>query len=138
LNPTTLAVLNNTAIINKAFKEAEKILEWEDNWDGEGSPKYERETLDYARNWLITFSVNNKLPEDLNVWAGPDGSIDISWHIDGDPITYAQRKLDLLINVEPTANKHVISWYGDTPFSEVKGESTDNDYWLFQWLEDNA
>lgn len=69
-----------------AVDQAREILSWDDDWDGEGSPRYEEETLQRATHFLLDgvrqltaeCSVSVHVPRIL---PGPDGSIDIHWQL---------------------------------------------------------
>ena len=86
----------------------ERILCLADNWDGEGSPRYSRATLDRATafvrahaSWVSdTFGKDAPVP---HINPGPEGSIDIHWK---------QPTWELLINVPADANQKA-AFYGD-------------------------
>jgi hypothetical protein len=118
--------------IMAALDESRRILEWDDDWDGEGSPKYEETTWQRAADFLRSNAL--RLWEEYassieapRVLPGPDGSIDIHWQT-GDH--------ELLVNI-PADSDELATYYGDTPKGHViKGKldtSADNP-WLLMWL----
>jgi hypothetical protein len=109
--------------MDEAIERARVILTWPDDWDGEGSPAYQEETLEAAARFLA-HGHGRGLPEP-QVWAGPDGSVDISWHANG---------LDVLINVPPAGGS--IGFSGEAPGATTQGEYTQEDdpSALFDWL----
>jgi hypothetical protein len=93
--------------LDSEIAESKRILSFDDNWDGEGSKGYSRETWMRATsfllnqaNWFLrkgeTFPVPRILP-------GPDGSIDLHWKSAG---------LELLVNVPPSGPA---TFFGDEP-----------------------
>jgi len=110
---------------------ARPILDWPDDWDGEGSPAYREETLNRAQAFLIAGAralgddVRREMPTP-RVSPGPDGSIDLHWRGEGRM---------LLVNI-PVDMDETIGFYGDDAHSKVKGEvGRDTDAaWLFAWL----
>ena len=92
---------------NQEIERANKaILGLEDNWDGEGSSGYSKETLDRAINFLKVH-VNALIEESgkiivPRILPGPDGSIDLHWRTS---------ELELLVNVPPDDGP--VSFYGD-------------------------
>lgn len=114
-----------------AIDEASHILQWEDDWDGEGSPAYQAATLERAREFLLT-GIKGLRPVQMEhvpvprVTPGPDGSIDLHWR---------QPERHLLVNIPP-AGDDVISCYGHDDRSEVKAEFTNSAdaRWVFDWL----
>ena len=83
------------------------MLEFEDNWDEEGSISYSRDTWTAATrfvvklyNWAKT-SHNTQIPAP-KIYHGPDGSIDILWK---------NTRARLLVNIPP--NTDIATYYGD-------------------------
>src|SRR5271165_742010 len=75
------------------IEQASKMLELEDDWDGEGSQTYSRDTFNRAVAFLTRHSEQLKpygirLPVP-KIGPGPDGSIDLHWK---------RRSWELLVN----------------------------------------
>lgn len=90
------------------------MLEWGDNWDGEGSPGYTQSTLARAQDFLVANSIRlwqacRAVVDAPRVLPGPDGSIDLHWQI-GDR--------ELLLNV-PADQDAPATYFGDSPMGEV-------------------
>lgn len=118
--------------ITKAIEKSRKMLDWEDNWDDEGSVGYSVETWNRATHFLLTmttrlwmlYGVHLEIPRIL---PGPDGSIDIHWKTE---------KHKLLINF-PANSGESISFYGDNKSGQVVKGILDlnlNNQWLLIWL----
>jgi len=90
-------------MINKIIKKAEKFLEYEDNWDEEGSKGYKKETLDRVEKLLregyksIRKKLNGELPMPY-VLPGPGGGFDVLWEHGG---------FTLLLHVPEDKNKEI-------------------------------
>ena len=86
----------------------ERLLALEENWDGEHSPGYAKDTLDRAAMFL---RVQDQLLWELrkirlpvpNINPGPDGSIDLFWE---------QVSWELLVNI-PATRTQAASFYGE-------------------------
>lgn len=95
----------------------EKLTALADNWDGEGSAKYNRETLDKAAEFLrsqdkLILGIQNRSLPVPQINPGPDGSIDLFWK---------QPTWELLVNVPARANEGA-SFYGeDNTGQHIKG-----------------
>lgn len=114
-----------------AVERARPILEWSDDWDGEGSPAYRAETLDQAQNFLVEgalalWHAQGRPVAAPEVSPGPDGTIDLFWRIGS---------RELLINVPVDADESM-GYYGDDAGEKIKGELTrqSDTLWLFAWL----
>jgi hypothetical protein len=109
-----------------------RMLEWDDNWDGDGSPAYDEATLARAADFLMRssialwadFRLNSPVPE---IAPGPDGSLDLDWQT-------ANR--ELLVNIPADLDKPA-TFYGDdkvnTKLKGILDTSADN-VWLLMWL----
>ena len=69
------------------FKESESILELENDWDDNGSLKYEIQTWKATILFIIDYSVTllndfNTTIDKPKIYNGPSGSIDILWEYD--------------------------------------------------------
>ena len=101
------------------IRKSAYILEYEDNWDDEGSIAYSKKTFSAAINFAIEYSKaiweeKFVLIHAPKISPGPEGSIDLLW----DKQTYR-----LLINIHPDP-KQTASFYGDnrTPIPHIKGD----------------
>lgn len=105
--------------LDELYAEIEKskyMLEYEDDWDDEGSIGYETSTwkraiqfiADYAKWALNTMSMVIPKPK---IYPGPNGSIDILWKS-----SYYR----LLINISKDTDKDA-SFYGDYKWEKIKG-----------------
>lgn len=119
--------------LKKAIEVSKQLLEYEDDWDGEGSSGYSKYTLGRAEKFLtdnaLTFWKNNA------VWViapdfcpGPDGSIDLLWKLED---------RELLINI-PVDENNLAGYYGDNfqNGSVIKGKLnlTEKNEWILMWL----
>lgn len=114
----------------REIERSREMLAWEDDWDGEGSPRFEEATWKRAidlldRHARPLFERGVILPTP-RILPGPDASIDLHWET-------GQR--ELLINVPSDGGP--ASYYGETAGkNSVKGKiETDKlDLLLFTWL----
>ncbi len=88
-----------------AINSSRAMLEWEANWDGEGSPLYAEDTWSRATTFLVQSAKDMWRDYSISIAApmiepGPDGSIDIHWLLD-------DRELSL--NVPADAEKPSLS-----------------------------
>ncbi len=111
--------------------QSRTMLDWEDDFDGEGSPAYKEETWTCARDFLednmTRIWKEHKVVIDVpRIRPGPDGSIDIQWHND---------KRHLLLNI-PEDVTEPATYYGKSAFGHVEGSFTVpwNAQWLMMWL----
>ena len=84
--------LTSRPAIDKIVDAAEeRILALEEDWDGEGSPAFEKQTLDAIRDFLFELVDESELSVVKQVWIVPfsGGSIDLQWQTE---------HFDLLIN----------------------------------------
>lgn len=90
------------------IEQAKRILELEDDWDGEGSSGYSEDTFNRAVAFLTTHaewlweSCSKRSPAP-RIGPGPDGSIDLHWK---------QPSWELLVNIPADANE-MATFYGD-------------------------
>lgn len=130
-----MAIPSEINAVADAVENSRSMLDWPDNWDGEGSPAYSETTWYRAGIFLLGTAI--RLWHDYvvqiatpAVYNGPQGSIDVYWEL-------ADRKL--LINV-PQNPEEPISFYGHVSNSsnEMKGSLRDSDskLWLMlmMWL----
>lgn len=118
--------LNNRQAIDKVVDAAEeRILALEEDWDGQGSPAFEKQTLDAIRNFLFELVDESKLSVAKQVWIAPfsGGSIDLQWQTD---------PFDLLINFCADGN---VTYYGkDTYGHSIRGDSHPKPGYISCWM----
>lgn len=116
----------------KEIEASKNFMEYEDNWDGEGSKNYKKETLDKLNQFLINLSkefyIRNKnhlITPYIN--PGMDGAIDLHWKTD---------KFELFLSV-PERDDVPITYYGDDYRDNIiKGTlNIDNFGVLLSWLK---
>jgi hypothetical protein len=129
---TPSSLPENQGKLQTAIENSQEFLEWEDNWDDEGSLGYRKETWQRATDFILdnnlrlwqAYHVAMDVPDIL---PGPNGSIDIHWQTP----TY-----ELLINI-PAAPDQLATFYGDKPSGTViKGrfQTEARNEWLIMWL----
>jgi len=104
----------NVSKLEAEIELAKHILDLEDDWDGEGSPRYSVDTLERAARFIRTqcdwlwdlFGMVATVPR---IGPGPNGGIDIHWK---------QPSWELLVNI-PAENKQMATFYGDDYGVEV-------------------
>ena len=101
------------------IRKSAYILEYEDNWDDEGSIAYSKKTFSAAINFAIEYSKaiweeKFVLIHAPNILPGPEGSIDLLWD---------KQNYRLLLNIHPYPEQ-TASFYGDnrTPVPHIKGD----------------
>jgi hypothetical protein len=124
----------DTRALERAIAESSYIYSIKDNFDGEGTPGYSRETWDRATTFLREFAQRCATECGCAISApvigpGPNGSIDIIWK---------ENDYRLLLNIpaEPSADA---SFYGDDRGrARVEGEFklSANNIGLMMWLRD--
>jgi hypothetical protein len=120
------------ALIDAAIQRSRFIFDLADNFDGEGSPGYARQTWERATSFLRGLAVGalNAFSEVITapyIDPGPNGSIDLHWKRAG---------CELLINVPADPNL-APTYYGDDYGSSiVKGklDSVGNRRVVAVWL----
>jgi len=95
--------------IEKIIKEAEKYLEYKDNWDGEGSKEYKKETLDRVESFLKLFVNLGNILYTPKILPGPNGSFDLLWE---------RNKLQCLLNI-PEDYRSIITFFGKMNGSKI-------------------
>ncbi len=100
------------ADLSREIERSRRILDFEENWDGEGSPAYKEETWTRAVEFtkkLVDLLLTDVPPiEDHpeifvpEILPGPNGSIDLDWE---------NERFDLLINIPVEGN--LADFYGD-------------------------
>lgn len=74
----------NFGDIVAAIRASRDMLEWEDNWDDEGSPGYDESTWNRASNFITQNATRLWREKGVSIMAptifpGPQGSLDIRW-----------------------------------------------------------
>ena len=106
---TTMAeITRRIDTMGPAVESAQEILLLKPDWDGEGSPGYERATLDRAVEFLrsvASFAVDTWRAEipPPSIDPGPDGTIDLHWK---------STSAELLINISDDPQERA-TFYGD-------------------------
>ena len=95
--------------IKQAIQEARAIVDLGDDWDGEGSPGYQKKTwakaVDFTRRhlrWIRSNYGEDHAPIPV-IGPGPQGAIDIHWRTD---------RLELLVTI-PASDDAPATFYGD-------------------------
>jgi hypothetical protein len=102
--------------ISEKIKSAKKrILNLADNFDGEGSERYEPATINRAISFINkvamgAFKINKTIIKTPKLLPGPDGSIDVIWKTSN---------FDLLINFPK--DEKLASYYGE----DTNGNTTE-------------
>jgi len=99
-----------------SINKSKYILKLEDNWDDDGSPKYEKDTWIGAIKFLCNYATfinkyNGNIIPTPNIYHGPLGSIDMEWQKDN---------FYLLINIDKQAQE--VSFYSKTAMQEFEGK----------------
>lgn len=122
------------AHLEAPIRASRTMLELKDNWDGDGSPRYDEETwnravdfvVETARGYWKNHGITAPAPR---IGKGPEGSIDIHW---------LSPNRELLINIPPTAAESA-TFYGedaDDQASVLEGRmhQLERDPWILEWL----
>ncbi len=118
--------------LGSALVKSREILDWPDDWDGEGSPGYKESTWNRVQDFLLETAEslwrdNGVLVPVPRISAGPEGSFDIHWRSAGK---------ELLINI-PEDKTDPVSYYGDDREGNVTKGQLNLDTrpkWLLMWL----
>lgn len=110
--------------LNDVIKKSEYILELENDWDENGSEKYNFDTwknsiiflIDYSKILLTDFNKKIAIP---NIYHGPKGSIDILWE---------EANYKLLINVNKNGTNAVFYGSNNDYSNNIKGEFSLNNF----------
>ena len=118
--------LTSRPAIDKIVDAAEEqILALEEDWDGEGSPAFGKQTLDAIRDFLFELVDESELSVVKQVWIVPfsGGSIDLQWQTE---------HFDLLINFCDDGN---VTYYGkDTDGHSIRGDSHPKPGYISCWM----
>ena len=118
--------LTNRQAIDKIVDAAEeRILDLEEDWDGQGSPAFEKQTLDAIRDFLFELVKESEFSVVKQVWIVPfsGGSIDLQWQTE---------HFDLLINFCADGN---VTYYGkDTSGHSIRGDSRPKPGYISCWM----
>jgi len=119
--------------IDELIESSRRMLELEEDWDGEGASPIAESTwqraAEFLRNAASTLrTVYGRQMESPSLVPVPDGSIDLRWKLSN---------RELLINIPATEDKWA-SYYGDNKQDAniVKGtlHTEAGNSWLFVWL----
>lgn len=119
------------ALVEGAIETSRKILEVEENWDGEGSPAYSesnwKRATRFVREITVPFITQRKELAPPNISGGPDGSIDVRWT--------AERRT-MLLNFPPDEAAPPDFFGHDRGHDSIKGtlDLTSHNQWLLLWL----
>lgn len=120
------------ARVEAAFDRSRDMLDWEDNWDDEGSIAFQPSTFERARRFVVRSISGSSIfygSEDLvpRVLPGESGSIGLHWRT-------SRRELLLTIPSDPG---EMATFYGDDRADQsIKGtvDSSASQPWLIVWL----
>lgn len=117
-----------------SVRKSASMLGLEDDWDGEGSPRYQRDTWARAVQFVVDIAADRMVSHGdplpvPRIGKGPGGSIDLHWNMDS---------RELLVNVPATVDER-ISFYGDDLDGEegtIQGSYLNLDQlsWIAGWL----
>jgi hypothetical protein len=118
--------------LHRAIDRSRDMLNWEENWDGEGSPGYAQATWDRAVDFIVrnAAQVYNRLGVRIAepvIKPGPEGSIDIDW-------TSGNRRL--LVNI-PVSEDEPATYYGsDGANNTLEGslDTSGDNQWMLMWM----
>lgn len=121
-----------TAPVEVSIEASRKILQIEENWDGEGGRGYSEVTwkraIKFVRDIATPFVVRHrKQIQPPKITAGPDGSIDVRW---------TSEKRTMLLNF-PVDESMPPDFFGhDKGQDVIKGtlDLTSQNHWLLLWL----
>lgn len=120
-----IKLINRQAIDEIVDDAEERILALEEDWDGQGSPAFEKQTLDAIRNFLFEIVDESKLSVVKQAWIAPfsGGSIDLQWQTE---------HFDLLINFCANGN---VAYYGkDASGNSIRGDSLPKPGYVSCWM----
>lgn len=118
--------------IENAIEKSKSILQLLENWDGEGSPTYSKETWEKATRFVRKTAFQFK--QESEKWVSPpkitpshDGSIDVRWKISA---------RSLLINFPADSNIPPSFFGSDKGTDTIKGtlNLSSQNHWLLKWL----
>jgi hypothetical protein len=119
--------------LSNAIRASRYILDLDDDWDEEGSQRFNETTWKRATNFITQVAVSfRKQPDGFwidppRILPGPKGSIDIHWKT---------LKRELLINV-PDDDKCPADYYGSGGSADIikgKLETSAKNEWILVWL----
>jgi len=128
--PAVKASTSELEPISNAIAESRALLDLDDDWDEQGSPRYSEQTWKRATKFLskhalwfwTKFRIRIPAPR---IAPGPHGSIDIYWKNDS---------AELLVNV-PVDKNQPLTCYGDNKNGfKMSGTLKDSDYKQGLWL----
>ena len=118
-NQVVVSVPTHFDDIIQEIEKSKYILTLEDDWDDEGSSRYEKSIWIKAVQFVVLFASltwdsTRKLVATPKIYHGPNGSIDVSWEED---------RFNLLLNIFQKDEKYFATFYGDAKDAnqEMKG-----------------
>ena len=114
-----------SAIESIVIEAKNRILSLEENWDGEGSPAYQADTLDTAADFL--YKLDGPEVEQVKILPDSEGSIDLWWKTE---------KFELIIEFHPNGS---VSYYGDDYSGNlIQGVSRPKPGFITYWMKDTS
>ena len=94
--------------LREEIEQAKRLLTLENDWDGEGSPRYSEAAFERAIKFLTKYvewlrGAYHARPPLPRIGPGPDGSVDLHWR---------EASWELLVNIPADAAKPAV-FYGD-------------------------
>ena len=104
--------------IRREIERSKRILQLEDDWDGQGSPRYSEEVWRRAIDCLLRYARYSLREGDSviptpRIDPGPEGSIDIHWK---------QQQFELLMNIPSDPNLPAGFYGDDYGHTKIKGK----------------
>lgn len=118
----------STDPIGKLVDEAKQdLLGWEENWDGEGAPAYQRKTIETAADFLkqlYRFEYLRGTVIRVRILPASEGSIDLYWK---------EPQFELLINFRPDGS---FTCYGDDYHeNSIRDKTHPNPESIAHWMK---
>jgi hypothetical protein len=123
--------------LQQRLDKAREILDYQDDWDGEGSPPVDPNAWEFAERFLIDGMSDlapDKFEDDLlpRISPGPDGSVDVVW---------MSEHIYLLMNFHEDDSRPVADFYGRVKNTghEIEGtlDPVSSARWLFAWISES-
>lgn len=102
------------------------LLALEEDWDGEGAPAYQEETIEVAADFLYELVEKSEVLEATQVRILPasEGSIDLHWK---------SARFELLVNFHPDGS---VSYYGDDYCeNSIQGKTRPSPGFIACWMD---
>ena len=114
------------AIRQTVYETEKHLLALEEDWDGEGAPAYQGETIEVAADFLYELVERSEALEATQVRILPasEGSIDLHWK---------SARFELLVNFHPDGS---VSYYGDDYCeNSIQGKTRPNPGFIACWMD---